>query len=80
MTELPVEVRARTQCRDKCRYPSEAKALRGAERSADRWNCAVFVYECDACGFWHVATSNKAPGGGFPKPTAVVVPKERPQC
>lgn len=72
------EVRAKSQCMDKASYASEERALRYAQKSADRSGLTMFVYPCDICSGWHMSSQNRRPTFvGFPLPTAVAFPKER---
>lgn len=70
--------RASTQCANKSRYPSEDRAMRYAQESANRIQSEIVIYECDLCNQWHLSSKYIPPKylNGRPKAQSMVFPRK----
>ena len=73
------EMRAEKQCRNKSAYPTEAKATKYAQASADRAQKEITIYECDICCQWHLSSMFIPPKylNGRPPAQAIVFPRKK---
>lgn len=71
-------LRAYSQCHKKSAYPTEEKAARYAQVSADREQSEMFLYSCDICKKWHIS-SKFLPSSmlhGHPQAQTAIFPKK----
>jgi hypothetical protein len=71
-------IRAQTQCVNKSAYPTEERAQRYAQASADRAQKEMTIYECDLCGKWHMSSKFIPPKwlNGRPPAQQIVFPRK----
>jgi hypothetical protein len=71
-------IRAETQCVNKSAYPSEERAAKYAQASADRSQIEITIYECDLCAKWHLSSKFIPPKylNGRPRAQQIVFPRK----